>query len=122
MLRRSSPSSSPRATARRQPQPLHRQPHSRQRRARLNRLLRCPEARAMRTRPRLSVRVAICAALAALPPFAFGQSSGDKVAVDTKAGYARILFTFEEAAPVKAAIADGVLTVELKRPVDTTME
>jgi hypothetical protein len=76
----------------------------------------------MRTRTRLSVRVAICAAMAALPPFAFGQSAGDKVAVDTKAGYARILFTFEEAAPVKAAIADGVLTVELKRPVDTTME
>jgi hypothetical protein len=68
------------------------------------------------------VRVAICATMAALPPFAFGQQAGDKVAVDPKAGYARILFTFEEAAPVKAAIADGVLTVQLKRPVDTTME
>ncbi len=82
---------------------------------------RGPE-RAMRSRTRTLFRIALCAAMAALPPIAFGQPSGDRVAVDTKAGYARILFTFEEPAPVEAAIADGVLTIELKRPVDTTIE
>ena len=76
----------------------------------------------MRSRTRILLRIALCAAMAALPPIAFGQPSGNRVAVDTKAGYARILFTFEEPAPVEAAIADGVLTIELKQPVDTTIE
>jgi hypothetical protein len=76
----------------------------------------------MRRRTRILLRIALCAATAALSPVAFGQSSADRVAVDTKAGYARILFTFEEPAPVEASIADGVLTIELKRPVDTTIE
>jgi hypothetical protein len=60
--------------------------------------------------------------MAALPPIAFGQSARDSVAVETKAGYARMLFTFKEPAPVEASIADGVLTIELKRPVDTTID
>ncbi len=76
----------------------------------------------MRSRPRTLLRVAVYAAMAALPPIAFGQPSGNRVAVDTKAGYARMLFTFEEPAPVEASIVDGVLTIELKRPVDTTIE
>jgi hypothetical protein len=76
----------------------------------------------MRSRTRTLARVALCIAMAALPPIAWGRSSGDSVAVDTKAGYARILFTFKEPAPVEATIADGVLTIELKRPVDTTIE
>jgi hypothetical protein len=76
----------------------------------------------MRSRTRTLLRIAVCATTAALSPIAFGQPSGDRVAVDTKAGYARMLFTFEEPAPVEASIADGVLTIELKRPVDTTIE
>ena len=61
-------------------------------------------------------------AMAALPPLAFGQPARDSVAVDTKAGYARILFTFKEPTPVEASIADGVLTIELARRVETSME
>lgn len=76
----------------------------------------------MRSRTRTLLRFALCAAMAALPPIAFGQTSGNRVTVDTKAGYARILFTFEEPAPVEASIADGVLTIELKQPVETTIE
>ena len=76
----------------------------------------------MRSRTRILVGVALCVAMAALPPIAFGQSTRDSVRVDTKSGYGRILFTFKEPAPVKASIADGVLTIKLKRPVDTTME
>lgn len=76
----------------------------------------------MRRRTLTLLRVVLCVGMAVLPPFAFGQPAGDRVTVDTKAGYARILFTFEEPAAVKAAIADGVLTIKLKRPVDTTME
>ena len=76
----------------------------------------------MRSRTRIFVRIALCSAMAALPPIAWGQPARDSVAVDTKAGYARILFTFKEPAPVEAIIADGVLTIELKRPVDATIE
>ena len=76
----------------------------------------------MRRRTRTLWWIAVCATMAALPPIALGQPSADRVAVDTKAGYARILFTFDEPAPVDASIADGVLTIELKRPVETTIE
>ena len=76
----------------------------------------------MRRRTRKFSCLALCVAAAVLPPIAFGQPARDSVQVDTKAGYARILFTFKEAVPVKAAIANGVLTIELTRPIDTTME
>lgn len=73
-------------------------------------------------RSTLLFRIAICVVMAALPPIAFGQPARDSVTVDTKSGYARILFTFKEPAPVDASIADGVLTIELGRRVDATME
>ena len=75
----------------------------------------------MRGRTRAFFRTALVIAMAALPPLAFGQSARDSVTVDTKAGYARILFAFEKQTPVEASIADGVLTIELARPVDATV-
>ncbi len=72
----------------------------------------------MRSRTRAFFRIALVIAAAALPPLAFGQAARDSVAVDTKAGYARILFAFEEPTPVEASIADGVLTIELARRID----
>src|ERR1700752_2394902 len=76
----------------------------------------------MCSRTRTIARIALCLAAAALPPIAVGQPARDSVVLDTKGGYARILFTFKEPAAVKAAIANGVLTIELKRPVETSME
>ncbi len=44
------------------------------------------------------------------------------VSVDTSAGYARILFTFERPTPVAATVADGVLMIRLGSPLDTTID
>jgi hypothetical protein len=71
---------------------------------------------------RAVIQAALCIAMAALPPLAMGQSPQDGFSVDTKAGYARILFTFKQPTPVKASIADGVLTIEFGRAVDTTVD
>ncbi len=61
-------------------------------------------------------------ALALVPQLSPAQAIKDSVAVDTKAGYARILFTFQVSAPVNASVADGVLTIKLTRPIDTTID
>src|SRR5882672_6989350 len=61
-------------------------------------------------------------ALATAPHHSLAQAVKDAVTVDTKPGYARILFTFQVSAPVNASVADGVLTIKLTRPVDTTID
>ena len=76
----------------------------------------------MRSRTRALFRIAFVVAMAALPPFAFSQPARDSVAISTKAGYARLLFAFEEPAPVKASILDGVLTIELARAIDASVD
>ena len=69
----------------------------------------------------LSVCFALAAVLALNEP-AFAQAARDTVSVDTKPGYARILFSFRAPAPVSASVADGVLTIKLTRPVETTID
>src|SRR5262245_8816594 len=67
-------------------------------------------------------QAALCVAVAALPPLAMGQPSGDRATVEAKGGYARILFLFTQPSPVEASIADGVLKIELKRPVEASVD
>jgi hypothetical protein len=46
----------------------------------------------------------------------------DSVSVDTTQGYARILFTFGQPAPVTASVADGVLTLRLAHGVNVNID
>ena len=46
----------------------------------------------------------------------------DTVSVDRSAGYARIYFTFATPTPVTSSVADGVLTIRIGRPVNTTID
>jgi hypothetical protein len=46
----------------------------------------------------------------------------DSVSIDTSQGYARILFTFAQATPVTASIADGVLTLRIGHAIDTNID
>jgi hypothetical protein len=73
------------------------------------------------TRAVLSILVALVVS-APLAPVRAAPAPRDTVSVDKTAGYARILFTFQTAAPVTASVADGVLTIRLTRAVDTTID
>src|SRR5258706_1634439 len=46
----------------------------------------------------------------------------DAVSINTAPGYARMLFSFSQATPVSASVADGVLTIKLGRSIDMTPE
>ncbi len=69
----------------------------------------------------------MCAALAAAslraqPADAPPAPKPNSATVDSSKGYARILFTFAEATPVTAQVADGVLTIRLAHTVDTSID
>src|SRR5215471_6788794 len=70
----------------------------------------------------LSALFGLAAALLVLADPALAQAAKNTVSVDTKPGYARILFTFQAPAPVSASVADGVLTIKLTRPVEITID
>ncbi len=46
----------------------------------------------------------------------------DGATVDTTQGYARILFSFANPAPVTATVADGVVTIRLARPITANID
>jgi hypothetical protein len=58
-------------------------------------------------------------AAAATPP---QQTARGRLDIDTKPGYARLLFIYPRPTPVAASIADGVLTLRLGSPVDVTVD
>src|SRR5258706_2512810 len=55
-------------------------------------------------------------------PAAATGSKADSATVETKQGYARILFTFAAPAPVTATVADGVVTIRLGRPITANID
>src|SRR5258706_14270915 len=55
-------------------------------------------------------------------PAAATGSKADSATVETKQGYARILFTFATPAPVTATVADGVVTIRLGRPITANID
>jgi hypothetical protein len=56
------------------------------------------------------------------PPALAAVPKPDSVSVDTTQGYARILFTFAQATPVTASVADGILTLRLGHTVNINID
>lgn len=61
-------------------------------------------------------------ALFALVAVPRAWAQGETIGVDTTAGYARLLFVFQQPTPVSASVADGILTIRLGRPSTVNVE